>query len=119
MSAGTVLSNTILRRMGCHIGERTIVTSPMQASDWNAVSFGNDCMINGILQLHTFENRILKVKRCEIRDGSAINVGATIMSGARIEPGVTVLPLSLVMKEMVLPAGGTYEGSPVEPAHRS
>ena len=116
MSAGTVLSNIILRRMGCQIGRRTIVTSPMQASDWNAVSFGNDCMINGILQLHTFENMMLKVKRTEIRDGSAINAGATIMSGAVIEPETTILPLSLVLKEMHLPAAGIYEGSPVEPA---
>ena len=116
MSAGTVLSNTILRRMGCQIGRRTIVTSPMQASDWNAVSCGNDCMINGILQLHTFESMTLKVKRTEIRDGSTINAGATIMGGAVIEPDATILPLSLVLKEMHLGAAGLYQGSPVEPA---
>jgi hypothetical protein len=116
MSAGTLLSNSILRNMGCQIGRRTIVTTPLQASDWNAVSFGSDCMINGILQFHTFENMMLKVKRTEIMDGSAINFGATIMSGAVIEPETTVLPLSLVLKEMHLPAAGTYEGSPVEVA---
>ena len=114
MSAGTVLSNTILRRMGCQIGRRTIVSSPMQASDWNAVSIGNNCMINGILQLHTFENMVLKVKQTEIRDGSTVNVGATIMGGAVIEPETTILPLSLVLKEMHLPGAATYEGSPVE-----
>jgi non-ribosomal peptide synthetase-like protein len=116
MSAGTLFSNIILRRMGCQIGRRTIITSPMQASDWNAVSFGSDCVVNGFLQFHTFENMILKVKRTEIRDGSAINFGATIMSGAVIEPETTILPLSLVLKEMHLPAAGIYEGSPVEPA---
>jgi len=73
-------------------------------------------MINGILQFHTFENMMLKVKRTEIRDGCAINLGATIMSGAVIEPETTILPLSLVLKEMYLPTAGTYEGSPVEPA---
>ena len=114
MSAGTVLSNIILRRMGCKIGKRTIVNSPMQASDWNAVSFGNDCMINGILQLHTFENMILKVKRTEIRDGCTINFGATIMSGAVIESETTILPLTLVLKEMQLAKARTYGGSPVE-----
>jgi len=116
MTAGTLLSNPVLRRMGCQIGRRTIVSTPMQASDWNAVSLGNDCMINGILQLHTFENMMLKVKRTEVRDGCAINFGSTIMGGAVIEPAATVLPLSLVLKEMHLPAAGTYEGSPVEPA---
>jgi non-ribosomal peptide synthetase-like protein len=115
ISAGTVLSNIILRLMGCRIGKRTIVASPMQASDWNAVSFGNDCMVNGFLQFHTFENMMLKVKSAEIRDGSAINFGATVMGGAVIEPETTLLPLSLVLKEMYLPTA-TYEGSPAEPA---
>jgi acetyltransferase-like isoleucine patch superfamily enzyme len=113
MSSGTVLSNIILRGMGCRIGKRTIISSPMQASDWNAVSFGNDCMVNGFLQFHTFENMHLKVKRTEIKDGSSINFGATVMGGALIEPGTTLLPLSLVLKEMHL-STATYEGSPAE-----
>ena len=86
----------------------------MQASDWNAVSFGNDCIISGVLQFHTLENMMLKVKRTDIRDGSAVNFGATVMGGAVIEPETTLLPLSMVLKEMYLPTG-TYGGSPTEP----
>jgi non-ribosomal peptide synthetase-like protein len=112
---GTVLSNVVLRWMGCQIGKRTLIASPLQAYDWNAVSLGNDCMVNGLLQLHTFENMMLKVKLTEIQDGSTINFGATVMGGAIIEPETTVLPLSLVLKEMRLPTA-TYEGSPAEPA---
>jgi hypothetical protein len=112
--AGTVLSNIILRWMGCQIGKRTILTVPMQASDWNAVRFGNDCMIGGALQFHTLENMMLKVKLTDIQDGSAVNFGATVMGGAVIEPETTLLPLSMVLKEMHLPPG-TYEGSPTEP----
>ena len=67
ISAGTVLSNIVLRWMGCQVGKRTLVASPMQAFDWNAVSFGNDCIVNGFLQYHTFENMMLKVKRTEIQ----------------------------------------------------
>ena len=113
--AGTVLSNIILRWMGCKIGKRTLVASPLQASDWNAVKFGDDCIVNGFLQYHTFENMMLKVKLSNIRDGSSVNFGATVMGGAVIEPETTVLPLSLVLKEMHLPTA-TYEGSPVEPS---
>jgi carbonic anhydrase/acetyltransferase-like protein (isoleucine patch superfamily) len=87
----------------------------MQAIDWNAVSFGNDCMVAGVLQYHTFENMRLKVKRTDIRDGSTVNFGATVMGGAVIEPETTLLPLSMVLKAMHLPAG-TYWGSPAEPA---
>ena len=116
--AGTILSNAILRWMGCQIGHRTIVTRPMHCSDWNAVSFGNDCVIDGFLQFHTFENMILKVKRTDIQDGCAISFGATVMGGAVIERDTTLLPLSLVLKEMNMPTA-TYEGSPAQPVSGS
>jgi hypothetical protein len=112
--AGTILSNSILRWMGCQIGHRTIVTRPMQCSDFNAVSFGNDCVVDGFLQFHTFENMMLKVKRTHIRDGCAVSFGATVMGGALIERDTTLLPLSMVLKEMNL-LTGTYEGSPAQP----
>jgi hypothetical protein len=116
--AGTILSNSILRWMGCQIGHRTIVTEPMQCSDWNAVSFGNDCVIGGFLQFHSFENMTLKVKRTHIRDGCAVTFGATVMGGAVIERDTTLLPLSLVLKEMNM-LTATYEGSPAEPVSGS
>jgi non-ribosomal peptide synthetase-like protein len=112
--AGTVLSNSVLRWMGCQIGDRTIVVQPMQCSDWNAVTFGNDCVVDGVLQFHTFENMVLKVKRTRIQDGCTVGFGATVMGGAIIERDTTLLPLSLVLKQMHLPTA-TYEGSPVEP----
>jgi hypothetical protein len=112
--AGTILANSILRRMGCRIGHRTIVTRPLQCFDWNAVRFGNDCLVDGVLQFHTLENMMLKVKRTHIQDGCAVCFGATVMGGAAIERDTTLLPLSLVLKEMHL-LTATYEGSPVEP----
>jgi hypothetical protein len=112
--AGTILANGLLRWMGCRIGRRTIVTQPLQCFDWNAVSFGDDCVIDGFLQYHSFENMMLKVKRTHIRDGSTVAFGATVMGGALIERDTTLLPLSLVLKEMNM-ATATYEGSPAEP----
>ena len=113
--AGTVLPNLALRQMGCRIGRRTIIEDPLQAFDWNAVSFGDDCIIAGLLQFHTFENMTLKVKRTEIQDRSSVGFGATVMGGVVIEPETTLQPLSMVLKEMQLPTA-TYEGSPAEPA---
>jgi carbonic anhydrase/acetyltransferase-like protein (isoleucine patch superfamily) len=102
-----------LRWMGCQIGRRTIVTQPLQCSDWNAVSFGRECIVDGVLQLHSFENMELKVKRTYIEDRCAVSFGATVMGGAVLERDTTLLPLSLVLKEMNL-VTGTYEGSPAE-----
>jgi len=86
----------------------------MQCSDWNAVSFGDDCVIDGFLQFHAFENMMLKVKRTHIHDGCTVAFGATVMGGAVIERDTTLLPLSLVLKEMNM-ITATYEGSPAEP----
>ena len=112
-AAGTLLANPILRRMGCRIGRRSIISSPMQAFDFNAVSLGDDCTVSGILQLHSFEDMLLKVKRFHLGDGAAVNVGATIMGGAEIAAGSTIEPHGLVLKDMRLTAG-VYRGSPVE-----
>ena len=83
----------------------------MQCFDWNAVSFGNDCVVDGFLQFHTFENMMLKVKRTHIQDGCTVAFGATVMGGAVIERGTTLLPLSLVLKEMT-PAHRHVRGQP-------
>jgi hypothetical protein len=90
----------------------------MQCSDWNAVSFGNDCVIDGFLQFHAFENMMLKVKRTHIHDSCTVSFGATVMGGAVIERDTTLLPLSLVLKEMNM-ITATYEGSPAEPVRDS
>ncbi len=111
--AGTILSNPLLRWMGCKIGRRTIVTGPLQCFDWNAVSVGDDCVVDGMLQLHSFEDMVLKVKRTDIGDGSTVSFGATVMGGAAIERETTLLPLTLVLKEMTMPSA-TYEGSPAQ-----
>jgi non-ribosomal peptide synthetase-like protein len=112
--AGTVLASHVLRLMGCRIGHGTLVTEPLQCSDWNAVQFGNDCVVEGFLQFHTFEDMILRVKRTRILDRCAVNFGATLMGGAVMEPDTTLVPLALVLKEMNMPTD-TYEGSPAEP----
>lgn len=110
---GTILANGILRKLGCQIGPRTIVTDPMQCSDWNAVRVGSDCILDGILQLHTFENMLLQVKETRIGNGATIATGATVMKGAILDRDVTLRPLSMVLKEMHIPAG-VHEGSPAE-----
>jgi hypothetical protein len=82
--------------------------------DLKKLLVGHDCMVNGFLQFHTFENMMLKMKLTQIQDGSAINFGATAMGGVVIESETTLLPLSLVLKQTHLPTA-TYEGSPAEP----
>jgi non-ribosomal peptide synthetase-like protein len=111
--SGTALANPILRRFGCRIGQRTLIGLPLQMSDWHAVDIGDDCVINGQMQLHSFEDRVLTVSRTTIGSGSAINHGTMLMGGAHLEAGVTVDPQSLVLKAMNLESG-VHAGSPTQ-----
>ena len=111
--SGTALANPILRRFGCRIGQRTLIGLPLQMSDWHAVDIGDDCVINGQMQLHSFEDRVLTVSRTRIGNGSAINHGTMLMGGAHLDSGVTVDPQSLVLKAMKLDAG-VHAGSPTQ-----
>ena len=111
--SGTALANPILRRFGCRIGRRTLIGLPLQMSDWHAVDIGNDCVINGQMQLHSFEDRVLTVSRTTIGDGSVINHGTMLMGGAELAPGTSVQPQALVLKSMRLEAG-IHDGSPTQ-----
>jgi non-ribosomal peptide synthetase-like protein len=111
--SGTALANPILRRFGCRIGQRTLIGLPLQMSDWHAVDIGDDCVVNGQMQLHSFEDRVLTVSRSRIGDGAAINYGTMLMGGAHLDAGVTVDPQSLVLKAMNLEPG-VHTGSPTQ-----
>jgi serine acetyltransferase len=111
--SGTALANPVLRRFGCQIGKRTLIGLPLQMSDWHAVQIGDNCVINGQMQLHSFEERVLTVSRTAIGDGTVINHGTMLMGGAELGPNVTVAPQSLILKAMQL-APGTHAGSPTQ-----
>ncbi|MDG2459975.1 MAG: AMP-binding protein [Luminiphilus sp.] len=111
--SGTALANPILRLFGCRIGERTLIGLPLQMSDWHAVNIGSDCVINGQMQLHSFEDRILTVSRTTIGNRTVINHGTMLMGGAALAEGATVDAQSLVLKSMCLEAG-RHGGSPTQ-----
>ncbi len=110
---GTLLSNPLLRGFGCRIGRHALINTPMQAFDWNAVDIGENCVVEGMLQLHSFENGRLKVRASALGDHSTLSIGATLMGGATTASHCTIEPLALVTKEMYL-GPGRYSGSPAQ-----
>ncbi|MBT5005381.1 MAG: hypothetical protein HOM95_01695, partial [Halieaceae bacterium] len=71
-------------------------------------------IVNSQLQLHSFEERLLTVKRSKIGAGTVINCGSMLMGGANLEAGVTVHPQSLIFKAMHL-SRGIHAGNPAVP----
>jgi hypothetical protein len=110
---GTLMSNPLLQRFGCRIGRHALINTPMQAFDWNAVDIGENCVVEGMLQLHSFEHGRLKVRASSLGDHSTLSIGATLMGGATTASYCTIEPLALVTKEMHL-GSGHYSGSPAQ-----
>ena len=110
-AAGTALANPLLRGFGCQIGRRSLFANPIQAFDWHAINIGEGSVINGNLQLHTFQNMMLSVQSSRLGARTMLNHGAVLMGGTHLDSGVTVGPQSLVLRGMHLHRG-VHEGSP-------
>lgn len=105
-----------LRAMGARIGRRVVLgTSLAQVVDPDMIEFEDDATVSCHLQLHSFEDRVLKLGRSRIGAGSTVSAGALLLYGARIEAGAHVAEQSVVMKHEHLLRGQAYEGAPSRP----
>ncbi len=114
---GTPFMAWWLRAMGSKIGKRVVLgTSFAQVVDPDMLEIEDDATVSCLLQLHSFEDRVLKIapsragKGCTVGSGAVLLYGATIGEGARVEDG------SVVMKRETLLPGQYYVGCPTRPA---
>jgi non-ribosomal peptide synthetase-like protein len=114
---GTPFMAWWLRAMGSRIGRRVVLgTSFAQVVDPDMLEIGDDATVSCLLQLHSFEDRVLKIapsrvgERCTVGSGAVLLYGATVGEGARVEDG------SVVMKHETLLPGQYYVGCPTRPA---
>jgi non-ribosomal peptide synthetase-like protein len=106
-----------LRAMGSRIGKRVVLGTRMaQVVDPDMLEIDDDATVSCLLQLHSFEDRVLKIAparfgaRCTVGNGAVLLYGANIGDDARVEDG------SVVMKHETLLPGQYYVGAPTRPA---
>lgn len=110
---GTPLVAWWLRAMGAHVGRRVVFgTSLAQVVDPDMIRIEDDATVSCHLQLHSFEDRVLKLGPAHIGPRSTIAAGALLLYGARIEADAHVAEQSVVMKHEHLLRGLAYEGIP-------
>ncbi len=116
---GTLWLNAVLRLFGMDIGKR-VVLGPGFAHvvDPDMLHFGNDAIVLGQFQAHSFEDRILKIDHVRIGPGATIGDNAVVFYGATVGAGARLLPHGVVMKGDVLAAGGVYAGCPTKAVPR-
>jgi non-ribosomal peptide synthetase-like protein len=110
---GTLMLTWYLRAMGMRIGKGVVLGSGFaQVVDPDMLQFGDGATVSALFQAHTFEDRVLKIDRVEIRAGATVGSGTVLLYGADIGEGTRVAPHSVVMKRERLLPGRTYEGCP-------
>ena len=113
---GTPLVAWWLRAMGVRIGRRVVLgTSLAQVVDPDMLEIEDDATVSCHMQLHSFEDRVLKLGRSRIGAGSTMSAGALLLYGAEVGAGARVAEQSVVMKHEQLLPGQAYEGAPTRP----
>ena len=110
---GTLWLNAVLRLFGMDIGQRVVLGAGFaHVVDPDMLHFGDDAIVLGQFQAHSFEDRILKIDHVRIGPGATIGHNAVVFYGAVVGAGAQVLPHGVVMKGDVLAEGGVYAGCP-------
>jgi non-ribosomal peptide synthetase-like protein len=110
---GTLLLNWYLRAMGMRIGRRVALgTGFAHVVDPDMLAFEDGATVSCMLQAHTFEDRVLKIDRVNIRRGATVGSAAVLLYGADIGARACVSPHSVVMKHERLLADHAYAGCP-------
>ena len=114
---GTPMLLGPLRILGMRIG-RGVLLGPgfAQVVDPDMLSFEAGSVVSGLLQAHTFEDRILKLQPVTLGRDSHVAAGAVLLAGSDIGAECRVLPHTVVLKDERLSPGRTYHGSPAHEA---
>lgn len=114
---GTLLLPWYLRAMGMRIGRGVVLGAGFaQVVDPDMLEIEDGATVHAHFQAHTFEDRVLKIDRIQIRRHATVGHGAVILYGADIGEHAAVAAQSVIMKREHLDAGRRYEGCPSRPS---
>lgn len=113
---GTLLLNQFLRRMGMRIGRRVALGPGFaQVVDPDMLHFEDGATVNGNMQSHTFEDRLLKMDTVRVGRRATVGDGAVVLYGASIGTGARVQPHAVMMKYDEVPPAAVFGGAPARP----
>lgn len=112
---GSLLLTPYLRAMGSKIGRRVVLGAGFaQVVDPDMLEIEDDATMTGLLQAHTFEDRVLKIDKVVVRRFADVGSGSVLFYGADVGEGAVVASHSVVMKNERLLPGRFYVGCPTQ-----
>lgn len=113
---GTPLLPWALRCLGAKIG-RGVWLNTTDLTEFDCVEIGDHAELNAFSgpQTHLFEDRIMRIGRVRIGEGSTLGVRTTVLYDATVGADCRLGPLTLVAKGEHLPPKTGWTGSPASP----
>jgi non-ribosomal peptide synthetase-like protein len=111
--AGTPWVPMLHRATGARIGRQVCILGGL-VLEGDLTTIGDHVCLEGVLQTHLFEDRVMKLGTTDVGDGASISSGSTVLYDSRVGAGTRLGDLSLVMKNETLLPGRRYRGLPAE-----
>ncbi len=113
---GTPMLAPMLRLFGVTVGRRVLLDTTY-LTEFDLVHLGDDVAVGAhvSLQTHLFEDRVMKMGRVRLEEGSSMGVRGIVLYGATLGSHAELAPLSLVMKGEYIPPGTRWIGIPARP----
>ncbi len=113
---GTPFMPWLLRLYGTRIG-KGVYMDCTDLTEFDCVTIGDFCVLNdhSVLQTHLYEDRIMKVGRCEIARGVSVGPGTTVLYDTHVGEFAQLGQLTIVMKGESIQAHSKWAGAPAQP----
>ena len=113
--SGTPLLGPLMRVYGVRVGRRSLIDTTY-ITEFDLVHIGDDVSIGAAvsLQTHLFEDRVMKMNLVQIDDRVSVGTRSVVLYSTEVGRGVSLAPLSLVMKGESLPADTVWAGIPAQ-----
>ncbi|RKR92884.1 non-ribosomal peptide synthetase-like protein [Micromonospora pisi] len=111
---GTPLMNLWLRALGARIG-RGVWCETYWLPETDLIRIGDGASVNRgcVVQTHLFHDRIMRMDRVTLREGSTLGPHGIVLPGATVGEHATIGPASLVMAGETVPGGSRWLGNPI------
>jgi non-ribosomal peptide synthetase-like protein len=111
--AGTPWLPVLYRAMGARIGRQVCILGGL-VLEGDLTTLGDHASLEGVLQTHLFEDRVMKLGTVRVEEGTSIGSQAYVLYDSRVGAGASLGDLSLIMKHETFLPGRRYRGIPAE-----
>ena len=104
--------NVILRLFGVSIGQRSVLASSGCVTETDLVSIGDDCIIedDAIIQPHTMEGRVFKLRPVRIENNVLIGCGSILLTGSVVQKNSHIESMTLIIPHQNVPPASILTG---------